>query len=325
MVGVNPQDDAYGFRNWTIATFAEHHSTGAFGHLEGFLAALWSASFFVVGSEYLSIAAAEAKRPRIYVKQAFKTAYWRFAIFFIGGAFCVSTVIPKNDPTLTSILEGAEGGGTASASPYVIAMKNLGTGVLPHIVNALLITSIFSAGNTYTYCAIRSLYGLALSGKAQASLMKCTKQGVPIYCFAITMIFPMLSFLQLSNGSATVLQWLINLVTAGCVIDYRVIVYYIPVFLSRLQGPRYREEDPALLRLFPAVRRLGRTGWHHLHAPVLRIFQLHPLGCCYLLHLLRYAHCWHLHVFVLEDIKEDRGCTCCRGRPCLGETQHRCL
>ncbi|EON70067.1 hypothetical protein W97_09333 [Coniosporium apollinis CBS 100218] len=220
MVGVNPQHDAYGFRNWTIATFAEHHSTGAIGRLEGFLAALWSASFFVVGPEYLAMAAAEAKRPRTYVKQAFKTAFWRFAIFFIGGAFCVSTIIPKNDPTLTTFLGGAEGSGTAAASPYVIAMKNLGIGVLPHIVNALLVTSIFSAGNTYTYCAIRSLYGLALSGKAPAFLKKCTKNGVPIYCFGITMIFPMLSFLQLSNGSNTVLRWLVNLVTAGCVIDY---------------------------------------------------------------------------------------------------------
>lgn len=34
------------------------------------------------------------------------------------------------------------------------------------------------------------------------------------------MIFPCLSFLQLGNSSATVLGWLINLVTAGGVIDY---------------------------------------------------------------------------------------------------------
>ena len=37
------------------------------------------------------------------------------------------------------------------------------------------------------------------------------------------MIFPLLSLLQLSNNSSTVLQWLVNLVTAGCVLDYVVI------------------------------------------------------------------------------------------------------
>lgn len=223
MVGVNPQGDAYGFRNWNIGTFVEHRSTGSIGRFEGFLAAMWSASFIVVGPEYVAMAAAEAKRPRIYVKQAFKTAYIRFAIFFMGGAFCVATVLPYNDPSLEAVLSGEGGSGTAAASPYVIAMKNLGIGVLPHITNALLVTSIFSAGNTYTYCAIRSLYGLALAGRAPAFLKKCTKNGIPIYCFAVTMLFPCLSFLTLSSGSATVLSWLVNLVTAGCVIDYIVI------------------------------------------------------------------------------------------------------
>jgi yeast amino acid transporter len=44
--------------------------------------------------------------------------------------------------------------------------------------------------------------------------------GVPILCLAVTMVFPCLSFLQVSNGSAVVLNWLINLVTAGGVITY---------------------------------------------------------------------------------------------------------
>jgi amino acid transporter len=182
---------------------------------------MWSASFIIVGPEYLAMAAAEVKRPRIYLKTAFTTVYWRFAFFFIGGALCVGIVTPYNSPTLAAILEGkAKGAGTAAASPYVIAMSDLGIGVLPHITNALISTSIFSAGNTYTYTAIRSLYGLALEGRAPAFLKKCTKNGVPIYCFAVAMIFPLLSFLQLSSGTSTVLTWLINLVTAGCVIDY---------------------------------------------------------------------------------------------------------
>lgn len=230
MVGGNPQHDAYGFRYWkNPGAFAEYRSTGALGRWEGFLAALWSASFTVVGPEYISMVAAEAKRPRIYIKNAFKTVYWRFAIFFIGSALCIGIVIPYNDPKLVAILSGESGGsGTASASPYVIAMSNMGISVFPHIVNALLCTSIFSAGNTYTYCASRTLYGLALEGRAPAFLRKCTKKGVPIYCFAVTLLFPLLSFLQVGNGSSIVLGWLINLVTAGGVIDYIVMgVTYI--------------------------------------------------------------------------------------------------
>ncbi|OAP60691.1 hypothetical protein AYL99_05693 [Fonsecaea erecta] len=222
MVGGNPQHDAYGFRYWNNpGPMAEYHTKGSLGRFEGFLACLWSASFCVVGPEYLAMVAAEAKRPRIYIKKAFKTIYWRFGLFFILGSLCVGVVIPYNDPTLVAIVNGTQsGGGTAAASPYVIAMKNLKVEVLPHITNALLVTSIFSAGNTYTYCATRSLYGLALEHRAPKFLTTCTKHGVPIWSFCVVMLFPLLSFLSVSSGSSQVLTWLINLITAGGIIDY---------------------------------------------------------------------------------------------------------
>ncbi|KAF2193171.1 histidine permease [Zopfia rhizophila CBS 207.26] len=222
MVGGNPKHDAYGFRYWNNpGPFAEYLTTGDLGRFEGFLGALWAASFCIVGPEYIAMVAAEAKRPRVYIKNAFKTVYWRFGIFFIMGALCVGIVIPYNDPTLVEILGGESGGaGTAAASPYVIAMKNLSVPVLPHITNALLVTSIFSAGNTYTYCATRSLYSLAIEGRSPKILRKCTRNGVPIYCFCVVMLFPLLSFLQVSNSSAQVLTWLVNLITAGGLIDF---------------------------------------------------------------------------------------------------------
>jgi amino acid transporter len=225
MVGGNPQGDAYGFRHWkSPGAFAEHRSTGALGRFEGFLAALWNAAFSVVGPEYISMVAAEAQRPRIYIKTAFKTLYWRLGIFFIGSALAVGIVVRYDDPILVGILSGEKGGsGTAAASPYVIAMENLGIDVLPHIVNALMLTSIFSAGNTYTFCAMRGLYGLALDGRAPAILAKCNSQGVPIYAFCVVMIFPMLSFLQVSSNSAVVLNWLLSLITAGGLITYLII------------------------------------------------------------------------------------------------------
>jgi len=221
MVGGNPQHDAYGFRNWKHGAFAEYRTEGSLGKFEGFCAALWSASFCVVGPEYISMVAAEAKRPRTYIKAAFKTVYWRFGIFFIGGALAAGIVVAHNDPELVAIVSGTgEGGGTAAASPYVIAMKNMGIVGLPHFVNALLVTAIFSAGNTYCYCASRSLYGMAVEGRAPGIFRKTTKNGVPIFSFFFVMLFPCLSFLQVSSGSNKVLTWLVNLITAGGIINY---------------------------------------------------------------------------------------------------------
>lgn len=81
--------------------------------------------------------------------------------------------------------------------------------------SSLMLTSIFSAGNTYTYCAVRNLYGLALEGRAPKMLTYTTRKGVPLYCFFVVMLFPLLSFLQVSNNSAIVIQWLAALVTGG--------------------------------------------------------------------------------------------------------------
>lgn len=165
--------------------------------------------------------AAEASRPRTYIKTAFKTVYWRFGMFFVGGALATGIVVAYNDPVLVGIISGtSDGAGTANASPYVIAMRNMSITGLPHLVNALLCTSIFSAGNTYTYCATRTLHGMALQGQMPKLFRKTTKSGIPVYCFALVMLFPFLSFLQVSNGSNVVLGWLTNLITGGGVITY---------------------------------------------------------------------------------------------------------
>ncbi|CAJ2508902.1 Uu.00g139280.m01.CDS01 [Anthostomella pinea] len=215
MSGGNPQHDAYGFRYWqTPGAFAEHIHKGALGRFEGLLGAIFSAGFTVVGPEYLAMVAGEAERPRTYLKNGFKTVYWRFAVFFIGGALCVGIILPYNDPKL------GNDSGTADGSPYVIAMSNMGIAVLPHIVNALLLTSIFSAGNAYTYCAMRSLHGLALDGQAPAIFGKTMKNGIPIYAFALTMIFPFLAFLQVSNNTAVVVTWLATLTQGAQMINY---------------------------------------------------------------------------------------------------------
>lgn len=50
----------------------------------------------VVGPEYISMVSAEAKRPRIYIKSAFKTVYIRLAIFFVGGSLCAGIVVAYN-------------------------------------------------------------------------------------------------------------------------------------------------------------------------------------------------------------------------------------
>lgn len=240
MCGGNSEHDAYGFRHWSEpAPFLEYFSTGATGRFEGFLAALWTASFTCVGPEFLSTAAGEVKYPRKYLKTAYKALFYRIAIFFVGGALAVTIIISPRDPVLTSIYAHGEGSkGSAAASPYIIAMDNLRVSGLPHLITALFAATIFAAGNTVLYSATRCLYGLALEGRAPKILCKVTGSGVPIYCLLVTMIFPLLSLLQLSSDATEVLNWLINLATGATLIYFiTALVTYIRFYRAcQVQG-----------------------------------------------------------------------------------------
>ncbi|PYH77583.1 hypothetical protein BO82DRAFT_423363 [Aspergillus uvarum CBS 121591] len=219
MLGGNPQGDRFGFRYWNEpGAFAELYYQGNLGKFLGFLQCLIQASFTIAGPDYVSMAAGEAQNPRVTMPRAFNTVFYRLTTFFVLGSLCVGVLVPYNDPELTAALGSGEAG--AAASPYVVAMNRLGVGVLPHIVNALVLTAAFSAGNSFVYCASRSLYGLALEGKAPRCFTRCTKKGVPIFCVALVLLIALISFLQLSSSTAVVLNWLVSLVTASQLINF---------------------------------------------------------------------------------------------------------
>ncbi|KAF9053050.1 general amino acid permease AGP2 [Panaeolus papilionaceus] len=228
MVGGNPKRDVYGFRNWDPskvdgAPFAEYIKTGSLGQFLGFLACFIQASFTIAGPDYVAMAAGETSHPRKTMPKAFKSVFYRLTAFFVIGSFCIGTVVSYNDENLLMAISNAHPG--AGASPYVIAMQRLGIPVLPHIVNALILTAVFSAGNSYVFCASRTLYGLALEGKMPKILRTCTSNGVPIYCVGVTLAISLLAFLQVSTNAAVVLQWFVNLVTASQLLNYAIISF----------------------------------------------------------------------------------------------------
>ncbi|KAK1572883.1 amino acid permease [Colletotrichum navitas] len=222
MVGGNPLHDAYGFRFWqSPGAFVEHNASGNTGRFLGILSCMYQASFSVCGPEYISMVAAEAENPRRILPPAYRSFVWRILFFFVGSALCMGIVIPYDDPTLAAILGGESGGkGTGAASPYIIAMSRLQIHVLPHIVNALIMTSIFSAGNGLLFSATRVLHGMSLTGYAPKLFSRCTKNGVPLYSLLLSLSFCLLAFLQLGSKSADVLVYLVDLITCCQLLNY---------------------------------------------------------------------------------------------------------
>ncbi|OTA77264.1 hypothetical protein M434DRAFT_254575 [Hypoxylon sp. CO27-5] len=227
MLGGNPLHDRFGFRYWyQPGAFAEYYTTGPLGRFQGFMQCLIQASFTIAGPDYVSMAAGEAENPRVVMPKAFNAVFYRLTSFFMLGSLCVGILVPYNDHELTQAFANSEPG--AAASPYVVAMNRLGIPILPHIVNAMVLTAAFSAGNSYVYCASRSLYGLALEGKAPRFLTRCTRRGVPIYCVIFVLLIALLAFLQVSENASVVLSWFVSLVTASQLINFSVMcVTYI--------------------------------------------------------------------------------------------------
>lgn len=221
MVGGNPQHDAFGFRYWNDpGPFSTYYTTGNMGRFQGFLRALNTGCFTIVGPEYLSMVAGEAgQETRKVLAGTFRSVFYRLIFFYIFGALSVGILLPYNDPTLNE-LAAAGSTSNGSYSPYIIAMTNMGIKVFPHIVNVLCVVSAFSAGNSYVYCSSRSLYSISLRGFAPKFLQYCTKSGVPVFCVDIAFCFSLLSLLQLGDSTATVLSWIVNLCTGAQVNNY---------------------------------------------------------------------------------------------------------
>ncbi|KAJ7430489.1 amino acid permease/ SLC12A domain-containing protein, partial [Mycena galericulata] len=222
--------------------FVAYVYDGSLGRFLGFLSCLVQASFTVVGPEYVAMTAGEAAHPRRTLPRSFRTITLRLVIFFVLGALCVGILVPHTNPDLLATAAVRPGAGT---SPYVIAMKRLRLGGLAHVVNALVMLSIFSAGNSYVYTASRTLFGLALEGRVPRVFARCNARGVPVYAVCLTMLFSLLAFLQLAHASAVVLQWITRFSTVSGMANYAMISFtYLRFYAARQAQGIPRESLP---------------------------------------------------------------------------------
>jgi len=84
----------------------------------------------------------------------------------------VGLVVPSDDPNLLKLT------GTAAQSPFVIAATRAGIKVVPSIINAVVLTSAWSSGNSSMLGGSRILYGLAREGKAPGIFTRTNRFGM---------------------------------------------------------------------------------------------------------------------------------------------------
>ncbi|KAJ7193558.1 amino acid permease/ SLC12A domain-containing protein [Mycena pura] len=221
-LGGGPGHDRVGFRYWKDpGAFAPYLIAGNTGKFLGWFQTLLQAAYSYMGMEGLAMAAAEVENPRRALAKAVRRVFYRILMFYILGILVVGMLVPSTDPKLL------QSTGTAADSPFVLAMTRVGIKGMPTVINAGVLTSAFSAANTDLYLASRQIYGLALRGQAPRVFAKTTKVrslilpamqhahgaqgGLPIVALAFSTVWILLSYMALSEGSSTVLNWLSNL------------------------------------------------------------------------------------------------------------------
>ena len=95
------------------------------------------------------------------------------------------------------------GGDSIATSPFTLVFKNAGLAFAASFMNAVILTSVLSAGNSGMYASTRMLYSMSKDKLAYNSFGKTNKSGVPYVSLIATGVLVILIFaLQHLSGDA---------------------------------------------------------------------------------------------------------------------------
>lgn len=191
--------EAVGFSNFTTGDAPFH------GGFLGILGVFMAAGFSFQGTEMIGVAAGESDNPREHVPRAIRQVFWRILIFYILAILVIGLLIPYTNPNL--LKDGIE---SIGVSPFTLVFEKAGLAFAASVMNAVILSSVLSAGNSGMYASSRVLYSLAKRGKAPKFLGKLNRRGIPMNALLMTTLVGMTAFLASFFGDGVVYTWLLN-------------------------------------------------------------------------------------------------------------------
>ncbi len=203
-----------GFTNFTLGD-APVLGDGFSGKFLSVLGVFLIAGFSFQGTELIGITAGESENPEKNIPKAIKQVFWRILIFYILSIFVIGLIIPYTSPALL----GAEIN-EISKSPFTLVFEKAHWAFAAALMNAIILTSILSAGNSGMYASTRMLYAMGKDKMAHRSFGKTTKNGVPLlsllatalvvlFIFIIQSVTPQaVDFILAASGLTGFIAWL---------------------------------------------------------------------------------------------------------------------
>lgn len=240
---------------------------GNLGRFLSLLTAILVVCYAYSGTEIVCIAACEAKNPRKALPSATKRVFWRIVIFYCLSAFLVTLNIYAGDPRLlryylgstgilqeefeTNIAIQAVGGmhcrvdstvvagyGSGAQSPWVVALQSAGLCNFSTAANIFLVFFAVSCGNAQLYVSSRTMYSLALQGKAPRFLAHCNRNGIPYNAVIFAASFGLLSYTCVSQSATVVFQNLNSVIaSSGIFVWFAMCLTYIRFYYGLKRRP----------------------------------------------------------------------------------------
>lgn len=181
---------AIGLKNFTVgdAPFV--------GGVKSIFMVFLIAGFSFQGTELIGVAAGESEDPEKNIPKAIKTIFWRILIFYLGTIFVVGAIIPYTQAGVNT-------------SPFTLVFKKAGIAAAASLMNAVILTSVLSCGNSGMYASSRMLYSMSKDGQAPKWLGKLNSRGVPVNAIILTTIVASACFLTGLYAENTVYVWLV--------------------------------------------------------------------------------------------------------------------
>lgn len=179
---------------------------GPFAHgFKGVCTVFCYAAFSYGGIEVLLLSAAEQENPTKSIPNACKKVVYRILLIYMLTTILVCFLVPYNSDELL----GSSDSSGSHASPFVIAVASHGVKVVPHFINAVILISVISVANSSLYSGPRLLLSLAEQGVLPKCLAYVDRNGRPLLCFFVSLVFGCIGFVATSDAEEQVFTWLL--------------------------------------------------------------------------------------------------------------------
>ncbi|WP_166361188.1 GABA permease [Pseudomonas akapageensis] len=203
------------------------------------VAAMLTTMFSFMGTEIVTIAAAESKDPGQQITKATNSVIWRIFLFYLVSIFVVVALVPWNDSRL------------AEVGSYQTVLDLMGIPNAKLIVDLVVLVAVTSCLNSALYTASRMLFSLSKRGDAPAVAQRTTSSGTPYWAVMLSTAAAFLAVFANYVAPAQVFEFL--LASSGAI----ALLVYLVIAFSQLRMRRQRmargEKIAFKMWLFPGL------------------------------------------------------------------------